>query len=76
MARIQEKIKKGETKEITEASGDNEEEPRSTNVIDLAALLKKSLDSGGRRPKPGAKPNLQVIDAQSGSKTAAKRKHA
>ena len=75
MARIREKIKKGETKEITQASGDNEE-PRPTNVIDLAALLKKSIESGARRPKPGGKPNLRVVDARSGPKTAARRKHA
>jgi DNA end-binding protein Ku len=76
MARIREKIKKGETKEITEAPDDSGEEKRSTNVIDLAALLKKSLDSGARRPKAGAKPVLRIVSAQSGSKAATKRKRA
>lgn len=76
MARIREKIKKGETKEITEASHDKEEEPGATNVIDLAALLKKSIDGGTRRPRAGAKPNLRVVEARSGPKTAARRRHA
>ena len=76
MARIREKIKKGETKEITEAPDDSREQKRSSNVIDLAALLKKSLDSGGRRPKAGAKPVLRIVSAQSGSKAATKRKRA
>lgn len=76
MARIREKIKKGETKEITKAPRDDRKETVSSNVIDLAALLKKSLDSGGRRSKAGAKPVLRVVSAQSGSKAATKRKRA
>jgi DNA end-binding protein Ku len=47
MARIEEKIKKGETKEITKPEDDGEGEPRSAKVIDLAELLKQSL--GGKK---------------------------
>jgi len=73
MARIKEKIKKGQTKEITKASEDNETAPRSSNVIDLSALLKKSIDSGSRRPKPEG--NAQVRHLH-GRKSAATRKRA
>jgi DNA end-binding protein Ku len=88
MRRIKEKIKKGETKEITEPESGESEEPRSAQVIDLAALLKQSLDKGGSRrravdprrsPKPeaSAKPALRVVSSARGSaKTPAKRKRA
>lgn len=52
MARIREKIRKGQTEEITEAG--KEEKPRSAQVIDLADLLKQSLGKG-RASKPAAK---------------------
>ena len=51
MRRIHEKIKKGETKEITEPEAGEAEAPRSAQIIDLAALLKQSLDKGGARRK-------------------------
>ena len=73
MARIKEKIKKGETKEITEATGDDEPARASSNVIDLSALLKKSIGSGGSRSKVPHKPVLRVV---SNLKPAAKRKRA
>ncbi len=85
MRRINEKIKKGETHEITKASSEDAEEPRSAKVIDLAALLQKSLGNGGtrqkaapaRRPKAGGKPQLRVVGAaQSESRPAARRKRA
>lgn len=43
MRRIKEKIKKGETKEITPATDDDAGGATTSNVIDLAALLQKSL---------------------------------
>jgi DNA end-binding protein Ku len=52
MARIEEKIKKGQTEEITEAA--KEDQPRTAQVIDLADLLKQSLGKA-RTPKPAAK---------------------
>jgi DNA end-binding protein Ku len=52
MARIKEKIKKGQTEEITEAEK-GEKETASAEVIDLMALLKKSVE---RKPaKPAAR---------------------
>ncbi len=88
MKRINEKIKKGETHEITEPSGEEDEEPRSAKVIDLAALLQKSLGDGGsgttrrkatpaRRPKAGAKPHLRVVpSSSSAARPAARRRRA
>jgi DNA end-binding protein Ku len=86
MARIKEKIKKGQTREITKPSADDAGEPRASNVIDLSALLKQSIGSRGRkrtaapapRPKPGAKPRLAVVAASKTrpAKAAAKRKQA
>ena len=88
MRRIHEKIKKGETKQITEPDTGDTEAPRSAQVIDLAALLKQSLDKGGSRrkaadprrsPKSEAtgKTELRVVPSTRGSvKAPAKRKRA
>jgi DNA end-binding protein Ku len=88
MRRIEEKIKKGETREITEPDGEETKVPRSAQVIDLAALLKQSLDKGGprrkaadprRSPKAEAsgKTALRVVASARGSaKAPAKRKRA
>lgn len=46
MARIHEKIKRHETHVITEPSDEGEEQERPSNVIDLAALLQRSLRGG------------------------------
>jgi DNA end-binding protein Ku len=50
MARIKEKIKKGQTEEITEPEN-GEKEPGRADVIDLMALLKKSVEKTDERPK-------------------------
>jgi DNA end-binding protein Ku len=86
MRRIHEKIKSGETKEITKREAEEGDEPRSAQIIDLAALLKQSLDRGSTRRKPAdarrsrtetAKPALRVVAASRGSsRSAAKRKRA
>ena len=86
MRRIHEKIKTGETKEITKRSAEEGDEPRSAQIIDLAALLKQSLGKGSTRRKPIdvrrakseiAKPALRVVAASRGSsRSAAKRKRA
>jgi len=88
MRRIHEKIKKGETKQITEPESEDGEAPRSAQVIDLAALLKQSLDKGGSRRKaadprrspksePAAKPSLRVVPSARGTaKAPARRKRA
>ena len=84
MARIKQKIKQGQTKEITEPSKEDEERPRA-QVIDLAELLKQSLNKGGAAAKSAerkaaatrAKPALRVVATSRGAaKTAAKRKRA
>ncbi|MGH8313792.1 MAG: Ku protein [Steroidobacterales bacterium] len=87
MRRIHDKIKRGETKEITKPGADEGEEPRSAQVIDLAALLKQSLDKGAPRKTAAAdarrsktattKPTLRVVSSSRGStRAAAKRKRA
>jgi DNA end-binding protein Ku len=88
MKRIHEKIKKGQTHEITKPDKEESEEPRSSNVIDLAALLQKSIGGTGtrkaapaRRPKAGTKPNLRVVPtshaaARHPAKPVAKRRRA
>ena len=70
MARIKQKIKQGQTKEITQEEKE-EGAPRSAQIIDLAQLLKQSLARGTapRRkaaPEPAAardKPKLRVVHA-------------
>ncbi len=85
MRRIKEKIKSGETEEITKPEGEAAEKPRSAQIIDLAALLKQSLDKGAPRKKtadghrsrasPG-KPPLRVVSSRGSAKTPVKRKRA
>jgi len=83
MRRIKEKIKSGETEEITKPEGEEAEKPRSAQIIDLAALLKQSLDKGaprkktaeGRRSRSG-KPPLRVVSSRGSAKVPAKRKRA
>src|SRR3954462_6532287 len=48
LKRIEEKIKAGETEEITEPEKE-EREPKRAEVVDLMALLKKSVEGGGRK---------------------------
>jgi DNA end-binding protein Ku len=88
MRRIEEKIKKGETREITEPDAEETKAPRSAQVIDLAALLKQSLDKGGARRKaadPRGSPKSEasgktalrvVASARGAAKAPAKRKRA
>jgi DNA end-binding protein Ku len=56
MQRIEEKVKRGETKVLTKPEGETAE-PRSAQVIDLMDLLKQSIDKTGGRaaPQRGAK---------------------
>jgi DNA end-binding protein Ku len=88
MHRIQEKIKNGETKQITEPDTSESSRPKSAQVIDLAALLQQSLKGGGRgaknaSPAPAetknrtaAKPRVAAATAKRSAKTADKRKRA
>lgn len=84
MRRIREKIERGETHVITEPE---EQAPRrSAQVIDLATLLKQSLEKGGsrrkpahvRRSRPERTPVLHVVSGSRGSDRApaARRKRA
>jgi hypothetical protein len=52
---LAEKIKKGQTKEITEPDESVQPPRRSAQIIDLVALLRKSLDQGAPGRKPGAR---------------------
>jgi DNA end-binding protein Ku len=55
MRRIEEKINQGQTKEITEPDESVQPPRRSAQIIDLVALLRKSLDQGAPGRKPGAR---------------------
>jgi DNA end-binding protein Ku len=79
MARIKQKIKQGQTKEITKPDGEEEGAPRSAQIIDLAELLKKSLGKAAGPRKGSArtdttparsKPSLSVVAS---AKASAKR---
>jgi DNA end-binding protein Ku len=52
LARIHEKIKLGQTKEITKPEAAEKAVSRSAEIIDLAALLKQSLGKGAERKPP------------------------
>jgi len=79
MARIKEKIKLGQTNEITKPEPEEKGARRSAEVVDLAALLKESLAKGGSAErKPAVRssghasrehPKLRVV-ANSGKRTA------
>ena len=88
MRRIKEKIKAGQTKEITKPESAGEAEPRSAKVIDLAALLRQSLDKGGAarkavgshstaKTRATRRPPLRVVSSRGNeTKAPAKRKRA
>lgn len=86
MRRIKEKVKAGQTKEITQPERGEATEPRSAEIIDLAALLRQSLDKGGnatkaaasrKAAKPHGRPPLRVVASRSAEGRApAKRKRA
>jgi DNA end-binding protein Ku len=48
LKRIEEKVKAGQTEEITEPEKE-EKAPKGAEVVDLMALLKKSVERGGRK---------------------------
>ena len=50
MHRIEEKVKRGQTQELTKPEGEKQAK-RSAKVIDLMELLKQSIDNGGRRTR-------------------------
>jgi DNA end-binding protein Ku len=79
MNRIEEKIKNGETHELTKPEGEHAER-RSAQVIDLMDLLKRSLDGGESRSRKSAGGRREasvskVSDARK-ARTARARKNA
>jgi DNA end-binding protein Ku len=54
MARIEARIKSGETHTITPQSSDSAEPRRGAEVIDLVSLLRRSLDKKGKEPEPAS----------------------
>ena len=72
MKRIEEKIKAGQTEEITEP--EKEERPaKGAEVVDLMALLRKSVEGGGRK---GAKDKAAANDDEKEEKASHKHKRA
>ncbi|MEO6564836.1 MAG: Ku protein [Casimicrobiaceae bacterium] len=81
MTRIRQKIKAGQTKVITPPEGDDDDAPRSAEIIDLADLLKRSLGSklGGKAVSTAVtsrRPALKIVKRTAVAKSAAKRKRA
>jgi len=82
MRRIRDKIKAGETKEITEPEKGEGAAPRSAKVIDLAALLQQSLQraqAGGRKAphrSAGASRTVKQPAQRSRARSTAHRKRA
>ena len=69
MARIEDKIRTGQTRVVAEP-GEEAAAPQTAEVIDLAALLRRSLEQNGR--KPGAR----QPEAEAQPRRAAARKSA
>ncbi len=83
MRRVHEKIKRGETHEITAPEAEAESTPKSAQVIDLAALLQNSLRSGKAAKGTAARGGSKVSTLKSAhkpravaAKTVARRKRA
>jgi DNA end-binding protein Ku len=84
MNRVEEKVKRGETKELTEPEKEGGGRKKA-EVIDLMELLKQSIGKGGKKPAraasgratPVKKPASKARTARhGGEKTSAKRKRA
>jgi DNA end-binding protein Ku len=74
LQRIEEKVKRGETKVLTKPEAEAGE-GRSAQVIDLMELLKRSIDKTGARaaPERGAKRTAANADEEEGPPRAATR---
>ena len=84
MNRIEEKIKRGETKELTEPEKEAGGRKKA-EVIDLMELLKQSIDKGGKKPARAASERAAAVKKPAskarttrhgGEKSTAKRKRA
>lgn len=77
MRRVKEKVKRGETHEITGPDSESAAEPRSAQVIDLAALLQDSLRKGQPgRNVAGARGSAKVSKLAPASKARSKARAA
>jgi DNA end-binding protein Ku len=80
MRRVREKIKAGETREITEPERGETAAPRSAKVIDLAALLQQSLHqaqrSGRKAPHRGSSASSARTAQRSRARSSTHRKRA
>lgn len=65
MARIEKKVRSGETETVAQPAADEKAETGGAKVIDLMAALKRSLESAPARPK-------QVAAKRGGARTARK----
>jgi DNA end-binding protein Ku len=76
MKRIEEKVKAGQTEEITEP--EKEERPaKGAEVVDLMALLRKSVEGGGRKAaKDKAAANDEEKEEKKHKRAARKRRAA
>ncbi|WER49341.1 Ku protein [Cupriavidus sp. WKF15] len=75
MARIEEKIETGHTHQLTPAAEEAEAPRQGAKVIDMVALLKKSLDHHGKRETARSEPAETKAPRKTTRGTAAK-KHA
>ena len=73
LARVEKKIKAGETRQVAEPGEPESAEPRSAEVIDLMALLKRSVQKEGSKPRArttrvrstrGARKTAKAVPAQ------------
>jgi DNA end-binding protein Ku len=74
LKRIEEKVKAGETEEITEPEKE-EKQAKGADVIDLMSLLKKSVE-GGKKPKRAAANDEEKEEKPHRHKRAARKRRA
>ena len=70
MAKIEEKIRLGETQVVTKATGGDEPGPASAQIIDLAELLRQSLGAGGRKGSAAASNDASATESRRAAKGA------
>lgn len=75
LKRIEEKIKAGQTEEITEPAKE-EKADKGAEVIDLMALLRKSVEGGKKAAKPKSSGKEAANDAHHKPKRAARKRRA
>jgi DNA end-binding protein Ku len=70
LALIDKRIQAGQTEAITEPAGREDERPAGGEVIDLMALLKRSVESKAQTRRPAAKAKPSRSDKHAGRKSA------